>query len=87
MIWHNVVSVSGLRVRYNPQSRVFQLRCAKHVPMKLTVLSDFSLITVWLSDLKEHNLTFIPPQTPPNQNLDGSKKKLDIGVRKTPKVP
>jgi len=66
-MWHNVLSVSDVKVRYNPQSQVLALKCARLVPIKLTVLSDSSIITVQLSRSAQVSQAFIPPQTPPLQ--------------------
>jgi len=74
--WHSVISVSGIKVRYNPFSQELRLTCAKRVTIKLTELSDFYVIQVLLSSGNPNSPrspTLIPPQPPQWLKLSGRK--------------
>lgn len=80
-MWHSVISVSGIRVRYNPYSQEFRLVCVKRALIKLTELSAFYVIQVSLSlpkrNSKKHPLS--PPnfQKPPSGKLEPLSKEPD----------
>jgi len=81
MIWHSVISASGIRVRYNPSTQELRFVCAKHVVIRLTELSDSYAIQVLLSSSKASGKPPLPPQwqkNRPNQRLKplGTKKVL-----------
>jgi len=65
-IWHNVVSASGVKLRYNPQSLEYRWSFVKPASIKLTEYSGFYSITVQRLKSSQEHLTFIPPQTPPS---------------------
>ena len=72
-IWHNVISVSELKVRYNPLTKVLAVKCARLAVIKLRASSDSCIITVQLSQSSPHLSPPYPPEkteTPPNQNPD-----------------
>ena len=61
LIWHSVITVSGIKIRYSPSTQ--ELRCvfAKRVPIKLTELSGFYVIQVSLLSDRAN----LPPNPPP----------------------
>jgi len=63
-MWHSVISVSGIKVRYNPFTQELRLTCAKRVAIRLNELSDFYVIQVSLSSPKPSYP--IPEKDPPN---------------------
>lgn len=82
MIWHSVISVSGIRVRYNPSTQELRCTFAKRVRIRLTELSGSYVIQVLLSYNKANLTPPLPPQwfkNPPGQRLRplGEKKVLD----------
>jgi len=73
-IWHSVISVSGIKVRYSPSTQELRLTCAKRAFIKLTELSAFYVIQVSLllptqSSRKREN----PPNPPKFEKLSGRK--------------
>ena len=84
-IWHNVVSVSELKVRYNPLTKILALKCARLALIKLRASSDSCIITVQLSQSNPHLLPPYPPEKtvkPPNQNLAPTNPLLPINAEK-----
>jgi len=81
-MWHSVISVSGIKVRYNPYTQELRLVCVKRAFIKLTELSDFYVIQVSLS-LPKQSLLLNPPNPPEWQKRRGRK----IAALKPPQVP
>jgi len=73
-MWHSVISVSGIKVRYNPYTQELRLMCVKRAFIKLTELSDFYAIQVSLS-LPKVNLKSVedPPNPPKFLKVSGRK--------------
>jgi len=92
-IWHSVISVSGIKVRYNPSTQELRFTCAKRVPIKLTELSAFYVIQVSLLSRRENYKSVENPPNPPSfQNLSGQKlppltEKVVLQHLKTAKAP
>jgi len=82
-MWHSVISVSGIKVRYNPYTQELRLTCAKLAVIKLSELSDFYVIQVSLSLPKASSRQQKRPPHPPkfqklsNQKLVPLKRVLD----------
>jgi len=73
-MWHSVISVSGIRLRYNPYTQELRLTCVKHAVIKLSELSDFYGIQVSLSLPKVNSQSQLNPPNPPKwQNRSGRK--------------
>jgi len=72
-MWHSVISVSGIKVRYNPYSQELRLTCVKRAIIKLSELSAFYVIQVSLSLPKRNSRKKYPPNPPKFQNLSGQK--------------
>ncbi|MBA7688181.1 hypothetical protein ES703_96658 [subsurface metagenome] len=82
-IWHNVVSVSGLKVRYNPHTKVLALKCARLALIKLRASSDSCIITVQLSQSNPHLSPPYPPEKsekPQEPNLAPQLKEMTLGI-------
>ena len=65
MLWHSVISVSGIRVRYNPSTQELRLTCVKRALIKLTELSASYVIQVSLLLPNVSSQPKIPPPNPP----------------------
>jgi len=61
-IWHSVISVSELKVLYNPLTKVLAVKCARHALIKLRASSDSCNITVQLSQSSPHLSPPYPPE-------------------------
>ena len=82
-IWHSVISVSELKVLYNPLTKVLAVKCARRAVIKLKASSDFCSITVQLSHASPHLSPPFPPletENPPNPKLDPLKLPADPPV-------
>jgi hypothetical protein len=66
-IWHSVISAFGIRVRYNPSTKVYQHRYAKPVRIRLSESSDF--LTIMVRPLS-HNQAYQPPLSPPEKERE-----------------
>ena len=65
-MWHSVISVSGIKLRYNPFTQELRLTCAKHAVIKLNELSGFYVIQVSLllpkASLRKREKHPLPPK-------------------------
>jgi len=82
-IWHSVISVSGIKLRYNPVTQELRLTCVKLAFIKLTELQDFYVIQVCLS---LSNPNYPPQLNPPNPPLFAKVSGRKIAPLKAPPV-
>lgn len=80
-MWHNVITASGIKVRYNPLIQIVALKFAKGASMRLIRLSDSYVIMVTLSARKENLNHLTPPtrwKTPLNPPLNENREWLSV---------
>ena len=83
-IWHSVISVSGIKVRYNPSTQELRLTCVKRVLIKLTELSDFYVIQVSLSSSSRNSKSVEHPPNPPSWRKSSGRKIAPLTTKETP---
>jgi len=84
-IWHSVISVSGIKVRYNPSTQELRLTCVKHAVIRLSELSAFYVIQVSLL-LPKASYRKKPPYPPPKFQKLSSRKLAPLNREHHPPV-